>query len=334
MKSINKITLLCVLLAVASLNTVKAQVDPHFSQYYVYPAWLNPALTGAFDGDYRVSGIYRNQWGNIAPFSTESIAGEFTTNKNANFGVNLLNQSAGNGAYTYTTAYGSYSYTGVRFGSGEFQRIAIGIQGGIIRQAFNPSKMTFEDQWNPVTGYSPSASTEALTVTSHTSFDAGLGILYFDADPAKKANVFGGVSVSHITRPTDKFAGTADATIPIRTLVHAGVRFTLDEGTYITPNLLYAHQGSADEKMVGAVASLRASEETDVMFGVNYRINDAIAPYIGYTWNSWALGASYDINSSQLGKMVHGSNAFEISLTFTSKKKVKTSPAEFVCPRL
>ena len=57
--------LLIMITACLGSLSIKAQVDPHFSQYYVYPAWLNPALTGAFDGDYRIAGIYRSQWGNI-----------------------------------------------------------------------------------------------------------------------------------------------------------------------------------------------------------------------------------------------------------------------------
>jgi len=35
------------LLALLAACPGRAQVDPHFSQYYVYPMWLNPALTGA-----------------------------------------------------------------------------------------------------------------------------------------------------------------------------------------------------------------------------------------------------------------------------------------------
>src|SRR5687767_296502 len=97
----------CLLIVMCFAGTVKAQVDPHFSQYYVYPAWLNPALTGAFDGKYRVSGIYRNQWGNISPFSTPGFSVEVTTEKNINFGVSVLSQKAGNGGYNYTTAYGN-----------------------------------------------------------------------------------------------------------------------------------------------------------------------------------------------------------------------------------
>jgi type IX secretion system PorP/SprF family membrane protein len=334
-KPIIRIAYLC-LLAAAGGNTLQAQVDPHFSQYYVYPSWLNPALTGAFDGDYRVSGIYRSQWGNISsPFSTQGLSGEVTTNKNGNFGVNVLTEKAGNGGYNYTTAYLDYAYTGVRFGANEYQRVAIGLQFGLIRQSFDPSKMTFGDQWNPVTGYSSGTSTsDVLTVTSATSFDAGIGLLYYDADPGKKANIFGGFSVSHITKPSDKFSGTADATMPMRFTAHGGVRFTLSEGVTLTPNLLYLRQGTAEEKMLGAVVQLQASEETDVMLGINYRINDAVAPYIGYSFMGFVLGASYDVNTSTLGKMTHGSNAFEISLSFTGKKKSKTPQMEFVCPRL
>ena len=70
-----KIILICFAVFVGLIT--KAQVDPHFSQYYVYPSWLNPALTGAIDGDYRVSAIYRNQWGNIANgFSTIGLSGD------------------------------------------------------------------------------------------------------------------------------------------------------------------------------------------------------------------------------------------------------------------
>ena len=85
-----RISLLMLSIGLA-VSKVNAQVDPHFSQYYVYPSWLNPALTGAFDGQYRVSGVYRNQWGNISsPFTTYGASAEFTTEKKINLGVSVL----------------------------------------------------------------------------------------------------------------------------------------------------------------------------------------------------------------------------------------------------
>src|ERR1043165_5144489 len=197
---------------------VKAQVDPHFSQYYVYPAWLNPALTGAFDGDYRISGIYRSQWGNISsPFTTPGVAVDFTTNKNSNFGLSVLNQKAGDGGYNYFTGYASYAYNGVRFGPQENHRIVMGMQIGVIQRQFNRSKLTFGDQWNPITGYNPgTTSAESFSKTSASSFDVGAGVMYFDAQPGKKMNLFGGFSVAHLTRPDDKFSETGTARLPLR----------------------------------------------------------------------------------------------------------------------
>lgn len=326
----------CLLLAMSVTGAVKAQVDPHFSQYYVYPAWLNPALTGAFDGEYRVSGIYRNQWGNISsPFSTPGLSLDFTTDKNINFGGSVLRQTAGNGGYSYLTAYGNVAYTGARFGPNQTKRLVFGIQAGMIQRRFDRNKMTFGDQWNPITGYNPnSTSMDNLSRTSASAFDAGAGIMYFDAEPGKKSNLFAGFSVSHLTRPEDKFSGAGDAKIPMRFTGHAGMRFTLSEVFSLTPNILYLKQGSAQEKMVGAYATYKAAPGVDVMLGANYRFEDAVSPFLGFTYKNMVIGASYDVNTSDLGKLANGSNSFEISLSFIGKKATKTPEIEFVCPRL
>ena len=34
----------------AGRQNLFAQADPHFSQFYAYPFWLNPGLTGVMDG--------------------------------------------------------------------------------------------------------------------------------------------------------------------------------------------------------------------------------------------------------------------------------------------
>jgi type IX secretion system PorP/SprF family membrane protein len=323
-------------LLIFSRNTAKAQTDPHFSQYYVYPAWLNPALTGAFDGNYRVAAIYRSQWGNISdPFTTYGVAADFTTNKQFNFGVSALNQKAGDGGYNYTTAYGSASYTGVRFGAAETHRLVFGLQFGLIQRKFDASKLSFGDQWNPITGYNPGTpSADGFSRTNATSFDAGAGVLYYDAAPGKKYNIFGGFSVAHLTRPTDQFSPNGDARFPMRITGHAGVKLAVTDVISVTPNILYLRQGNAEEKMIGAYGQLYVNPITDFLLGVNYRFKDAVSTHAGFTYKSFTLGASYDINTSQLGKMARGSNSFELSLTFIGRKIFKAQDVEFVCPRL
>ena len=318
------------------VSSAEAQVDPHFTQYYIYPAWTNPALTGAFDGKYKVSGIYRSQWGAIStPYSTQGLAAEFTTNSNMNFGVSLLNQTAGDGGYRYTTVYGSLAFTGIRFGPAENHRVVIGMQAGVIQRRFDATKLSFGDQWNPINGYNPDNPTSDVLANRNTSsFDMGAGILYFDGTANRKANLYLGYAASHLTKPTDKFSGTGDAKFPMRHTVHGGVRLKLSQMVSLTPNVLYLRQGNAEEKAAGVYTQIKAAPETDFMIGANYRFDDAISPFLGFTHKRFVMGVSYDINTSDLGKVVKGSNSFEICLSFTGKKTVKTPEIEFVCPRL
>jgi type IX secretion system PorP/SprF family membrane protein len=318
------------------IQDVKAQVDPHFSQYYVYPSWINPGLTGAFDGDYRVAGIYRNQWNSVSsPFSTVGISADIPTNKNLNFGINLLNQTAGDGGYSYTTGYLSVAYTGIKFGKQGYQRLAFGVQGGFVGRKINPSKFQYGDQWLAGTGYSPSNPTgDFISKTSSTVFDAAAGILFYDADPTKKANLFVGFSASHLTQPTDPFANGTKQNLPLRYTAHAGIKLALSERASIIPNLLYLRQGNAEEKMAGAYAQLKANDITDFLFGANYRLNDAVVPFVGLDYKNLVFGLSYDVNISDLGSAVKSANSFELSLSFVGKKSYKYNDQHFICPRL
>lgn len=334
MKNINKLLLICSTLL--GTTCLKAQVDPHFSQYYAYPMWLNPALTGAIDGDYRVGGNYRSQWNNIAnPYSTIGVSADFVTKKNINVGLNIMNQSAGDAGYNYLNAYASAAYTGIKFGANGYQRLVIGLQAGLLSRRFDPAKFQFADQWNPITGYNPSNPTgDALTRNSSSVFDAGAGVLYYDGDPAKTLNTFLGVSAFHLTRPEDPFVYGKKETLPIRYAVHGGVRMMLSDVVTITPNALYMRQGNSDEKMVGAYAQVKANTYTDFLVGGYYRFNDAVTPFIGFHYEHMVLGFSYDTNVSKLKNLARSSNAFEISLSFTGRKSRAFPSENFICPRL
>ena len=61
-----KIFVIACILSVCGLfsPTVEAQ-DIHFSQFYMSPLNLNPALTGIMNCNMRVSSNYRNQWSSV-----------------------------------------------------------------------------------------------------------------------------------------------------------------------------------------------------------------------------------------------------------------------------
>ena len=69
--------------------------DPHFSQYHSSPLTLNPAMTGFFEGDFRLSGNYRQQWWSLGtPFITGTVSYEQRIMKaklkNDVFGIGVL----------------------------------------------------------------------------------------------------------------------------------------------------------------------------------------------------------------------------------------------------
>lgn len=327
--------IVCLFMILVQQSTVSAQIDPHFSQYYAYPLWLNPALTGALDGDYRVNLNYRSQWSQISKaFSTVGASADFTTNKTLNFGVNVLRQTAGEGGYQYTSAYGTIAYTGIRFGNNEYKRLVFALQGGLLDRRFDPSKLTFGDEWNPVTGYTGAGSLDMQGKYATSTFDAGAGALYFDGEPNKRFNIYGGVSVYHLTRPDDKFLTDASQKIPMRITGHGGARITAGDNLYLTPNFLYMRQGNQTETMVGAYAQITINNYNDLMLGASYRFNDAIVPFAGLHFNTMVLGISYDANASSLRNNARSPNAFEVSLSFIGRKQRPFAVEYFVCPRL
>src|SRR5919205_4044869 len=70
--------------------------DPNFSQFFASPLTLNPALTGKFDGVFRVAGNYRNQWPTINnAYTTATVSFDAGIMKNRisevdQFGVGIM----------------------------------------------------------------------------------------------------------------------------------------------------------------------------------------------------------------------------------------------------
>jgi type IX secretion system PorP/SprF family membrane protein len=327
----------CLILAFAT--RAMAQTDPHFTLNYTYSMYINPALAGSSDGEYRVSAIYRTQWGSISnPYRTIGASFDTRTNKNIALGASLLNQSAGDGGFNYLTAYATVAYTGVKFGKDNNHHIVLAMQGGIINRRVDESKFKWGEQWNPITGYNASNPiSETFAATSATTLDMGAGALYFDATPNKRTNAFGGFSVFHINKPKDPIVSAQSTelnTIPVRYVVHGGLSFNLFERTSIVPHILYMHQGTASETMFGTYVQLYVNPETDVMIGGYYRFKDAIAPFVGFDWKNFIVGLSYDANTSKLGAMTRNVNSFELSLSYVKRSGTRSIFDFIRCARL
>ena len=109
--------LFILVVTLALVKQASAQ-DPNFSQFFVSPLTLNPALTGKFNGDFRLAGNYRDQWPAISKaFVTSTISFDMPILRNSlseldtwGIGVLAMTDKTANGILStnlisFTTAY-------------------------------------------------------------------------------------------------------------------------------------------------------------------------------------------------------------------------------------
>ena len=137
--------------------------DQHFTQFYASPLTLNPAMTGNFSGRYRVGMIYRDQWRGAfdQPFKTFSASADVRFDvptqsrykdavavgllffKDEVSGIDFVtNQIALSGAF-----HKSLGYEGR-------QVLSVGAQLGLLQRSVLYERLTFDDQFNSIDGFS------------------------------------------------------------------------------------------------------------------------------------------------------------------------------------
>jgi len=320
------------------LGKVSAQ-DPHFSQFFSSPLTLNPAFTGKFDGNYRVSGDYRNQWPTINnAFTTATASIDFHILKdripsNDAWGIGFMayNDNSAAGAVNFNYATISTAYHKGLDEEG-YHQISAGFQLTYANMLINTADLKFEDQLtsNGFTGITNEIFNNSTLKSNYIDLNAG--ILY-NGSTTDRNNFYFGLSLYHITRPKQQFTGGYFA-LPSRATIHAGTYFPIGENNTLHLSALQSFQGGSTETVLGGAFQLVANNKTDqpasVYIGSWIRLNDAIIPYIGLEFAGMRLGATYDINTSALKTATQGQGGFEISLIYINKS-ADTKPLN--CPK-
>ncbi|MBK9637465.1 MAG: PorP/SprF family type IX secretion system membrane protein [Bacteroidetes bacterium] len=296
--------------------------DPHYTQAHRIPSWYNPATAGHGVEHIRLTMLYRNQWSSVmSPFKTQGLFFDKQVSK-VGLGANLVNNSSGDAGIRQLFLNGQISY---RYSIGK-SVIASGLQVGLIQKSFDPSKMTFDDQYTPDQGANPTNPTsETFSYTKLTRPDFGTGLLWTYGRPGKeKFYPYAGISLQHINQPKESFIEENNI-IPRKLTANAGVGIVLSEAITITPMLLFAQQQFSKELIGGVMVKLPLDGRDNVEGGLLYRNKDAAALYAGYQWNNFMLGMSYDVN---LSGVTGGPGAFELTLTYIPKAKAKKELAK------
>lgn len=316
--------------------------DPNFSQFFASPLTLNPALTGKFDGSFRVAGNYRNQWPTINnAFVTKTASIDFGILKNRipeidQMGVGVLGftDRAGDGVLVTNAAALSLSYHKGLDENG-FHSIGAGFQGGYVNKRLDVTKVVFEDELTPL-GFVPGTTGEIFNnrQVNVSYVDVNAGILYNGSTNGYN-NFYIGASMYHINRPKESFQGGQFLLSP-RTTLQAGA--TLPVGPYNSLHFSAIHsmQAKATNTVAGGAFSYNVNNTdvnpTNVFLGAWYRVNDAIIPYVGLEFGGLQIGVTYDANTSSLRPATNTRGGMEISLIYI-KKPSDPNAKKLNCPR-
>jgi len=230
-------------------------------------------------------------------------------------------------------AYGSFAYQ-VPISSSSYHKLNFGLQAGVVNRSFDVSKLQMDDQYNTSTGFDPNIPTsDIFAATSGTTFDANAGIFYYDGTPSAKVNVFGGLSIFHLTQGKDRFTERSlDSKIPMRYNVHGGASFSTGAMLSITPHFIYIKQQKSQVKAAGVNLDFNLSSDYSMMLGGMYRVDDAAVGSVAFYAKNLIIGISYDYTTSALQKSGNVQGGYELSVSYVFKRKLSSRDEK--CPRL
>src|SRR6187402_2912003 len=183
MKQIVRFNLLLFFLLSLSRYMVCAQ-DIHFSQYYEVSVLRNPALTGIFNDDYKAGVIFRNQWNSLGnPYQTTaaSAEGRFPVGRSATdyltVSAMFFSDKAGRAALKTSGFYPAINYN-KSMADPHNSYLSVGFSAGYLQRSFDPSKLTFDNQYQGGTFVQGAGAGEALPEAKLTQWDLGAGVSF------------------------------------------------------------------------------------------------------------------------------------------------------------
>lgn len=307
--------------------------DYHFSQFYASPLSLNPALTGSFYSDYRISAIYRNQWAGInSKFETYALGADM------NFRTGRLKRDLiGAGIYIYRDNLGgdifiaqSIQFSGAYHHSLDVynrHRLSGGLQFGYVQKSIDASKLTFSDQYEDFELVPGLGSGDAFIKDQINYFNVNIGAFY-SFKVSTKTDFFTGITIFQANDPKESFFSSENK-LNHRYTGYTGFNYKINPVFTISPKLLYMNQENSMDLNAGASVGYNVRKKKDVTLYVGgwYRMSDAAIIMSGAKWKNYTLRFSYDATVSGLREVKKASNikrnpktgSFEISLIMTGK---------------
>ena len=311
------------------LNKAYAQ-DIHLSHIHASPTYINPAMTGLFNGDLRFIGNYRSQWQTFTN-GFQTFLGSADMKLNQGFGlqddvgagIQISSDKAGDLNFRTTSANFTLSYLKALNGIGD-HFVTFGISNGIVQNSLDLTDLRVFDDDPYLQGgeFDPQL----------TYYDLSAGAAWF-APLRRNDFLYVGGSIFHLNRALVSFrndgqsAGPGTSLIP-RYILHGGASLRVSQIAELKPSFLFFDQSPHREFNVGTF--LKITRETRSYLRPEYAFyagfwyrwsikngefnRDALIASLRYDFRNTVFSFSFDLNISPLRKASNGFGGPELSI--------------------
>jgi type IX secretion system PorP/SprF family membrane protein len=252
------------------LQSLKAQQDPQFTQFYNNRLYFNPAFAGT-EQETQYSFAYRNQWTGYQP--SFDVGGAPNT---AVFSFNTAVPAfkSGIGGYIMRDQLGpltnyevqlSYAY---HVSIGRNSILSFGVRGGMYIRSVNGGIYRFRDGGDPL-----------IIGESDSNFrpDFGAGVYY------KSPRAFVGLMSNHLNQASFNFGVKTEGLVNNTTLM-GGYEVVNTDRFIIMPNFLVkTARFSTLSFDAGALLTYKANNDRQFWFGFSYRDEESANAIVGVT---------------------------------------------------
>jgi type IX secretion system PorP/SprF family membrane protein len=315
-------------------NSIAFAQDIHFSHLNRQPIYQNPANTGLFRGDIRLTANYKDQWRSVTvPFQTVALAADMRWKYGLNFGALFFHDNVGDGFFQTIEALTSVSKI-FKLSTDSTHSISAGIQMGLNYRKMNMDKYYYDNQFNGLIFDPTMASNESFQNDSRANFQSAIGLVYnFRYDKRNDLKV--GLSLHNINRPNQGFYGTK---VPreMRFSMYSILEHRLRNDLVLLPGIGLNLQGKYKELILGSqlryILIDKLGKYRAVDGGLWFRSKDALVVRVGFAMQNWSVAVSYDTNISKLVRASTARGGLEISAEYIITRFKPKKVLHRVCP--
>ena len=318
MRRLKLLFIICI--AFLTAGSLKAQ-DIHFSQFYLSPLNLNPAMTGVMNCNIRLVANYRNQWASVLKsnaYNTYSVSYDqrVPVGRYDYFGIGgtLWGDRAGELDFATTQGRLSLAYSKKMGGyRRQAHYLVLGSDIGVSQRSIDFQKARFGSQHDGGGNFNPNLPSREEFLRNNFMFaDISAGILWFSVFDEDNSLYFGG-AYSHLNRANQSFDEEEEELLFSKFTVHAGGEFMIADRLGLVPGVVMFRQGPSFELNGGTSFKflLGGSRRSYQAFqaGVWMRLSnhfdktftgDAVIISTRFDYEQISIGFSYDVNVSSL----------------------------------